>query len=82
MTHEASILLRKLRIDFPIHAERLHRYLCRMRPGDPYLERLVRSRLMLGRETALVPNDGLVQEIIAMIERGDFGVVDSRRGRA
>jgi len=37
---------------------------------------------MLGRETALVPNDGLVQEIIAMIERGDFGVVDSRRGRA
>ena len=82
MTHEASTLLRKLRNEFPIHAERLHRDLCRMRPGDPYLERLVRSRLMLGRETALVPNDGLVQEIIAMIERGDFGVVDSRRGRA
>jgi hypothetical protein len=81
MTHDASTLLRTLRRDFPIHAERLHRDLCRMSPDDPFLERLVRSRLRLGRETALVPHDGLVQEILVMIERGDFGATGGRRGQ-
>lgn len=78
MTHRASLLLRELREDFPIDADRIHRDLCRMSPDDPFLERRVRSRLMLGRVTAKVPHDGLVQEILTMVEKGDFGATAPR----
>lgn len=77
MTHGDVTLLQKLRVSFPTSADVLHRDLSRMDPEDPFLERRVRSRLMLGRGTAVGPNDALVMEIVEMIRRGDFGVTTS-----
>lgn len=77
MTHGAAALLQRLRVEFPTSAEILHRDLSRMDPDDPFLERRVRSRLMLGRGTAVVPNDAVVMEIVEMIRHGDFGVTTS-----
>lgn len=77
MTHGAAALLQRLRVEFPTSAEILHRDLSRMDPDDPFLERRVRSRLVLGRGTAVVPNDAVVMEIVEMVRHGDFGVTAS-----